>query len=277
MDLDWEYPGQKDRGSPPHDRERFTSLCQELSAAYKPNGLLVTAAVKAAVAATTISYEVKKISEALDFVNLMTYDMYGAWKDTTGHNSNTNPDARPHNVHLTVETWIAQGADPKKLVLGLASYGRTFRLADKCQWELGSPARGGGSAGRFTNSAGFLAYYEICNLKWENHVCTKSRKVHAPYGSFKGNFIGYDDQESIQYKIKNVMKKHGMKGYMFWALDLDDFSGQVCGQGRYPLMNAAKNAALGRSESIRKCKAVTDSCKPTPPPPTTQPLSLIHI
>lgn len=268
MDLDWEYPGEGgDRGSKPEDRERFTKLCQEISAAYKPHGLLVTAAVKAAVAATTISYEVKKISEALDFVNLMTYDMYGSWNKVAGHNSNTDPTARPHNVHLTVETWIAKGANPKKLVLGLASYGRTFKLAEKCQWELGSKTRGAGAGGRLTNQGGFLAYYEICKIKWENHVCTKSSKVHAPYGSVNGDFIGYDDRESIAYKINNVMKKHQMKGYMFWALDLDDFSGKVCEQGRYPLMNAAKKAASGNS-AYYSCKPVTDSCKPTPPPPT---------
>lgn len=31
---------------------------------------------------------------------------------------------------------------------------------------------------------------------------------------------------------------------MFWALDLDDFGGQFCGQGKYPLINAAKSVWL---------------------------------
>ena len=30
-------------------------------------------------------------------------------------------------------------------------------------------------------------------------------------------------------------------GIMFWALDLDDFNGQFCGQGKYPLINKAKS------------------------------------
>ena len=32
---------------------------------------------------------------------------------------------------------------------------------------------------------------------------------------------------------------------MFWALDFDDFNGQFCNQGKYPLVNAVKNALKG--------------------------------
>lgn len=28
---------------------------------------------------------------------------------------------------------------------------------------------------------------------------------------------------------------------MFWAIDLDDFSGRYCNQGRYPLINQVRN------------------------------------
>ena len=47
---------------------------------------------------------------------------------------------------------------------------------------------------------------------------------------------------------------------MFWAIDLDDFSGEHCGQGKYPLMNAVK-------------KYLTSGVQPppvtNPPPPVT--------
>jgi len=265
LDLDWEFPGETSRGSSPQDRQLFTSLCQELSAAYKPQGLMVTAAVKATVDATSVSYEVEEISEALDFINLMTYDLYASWDDYTGHNSNSNPDVFPHNVELTVKTWLAKGAKPNKLVLGLSAYGRSYRLADKCEWYLGSDARGAGQAGKYTNSAGFLAYYEVCNMKWDNHMCTQSSSANAPYGSVGNNFIAYDDQESIVYKVNNIMKKYEMRGYMFWPVDLDDFSGQVCNQGRYPLMNAAKGASMGPPIDLPNCRDI-DSCNTSPHP-----------
>ena len=33
----------------------------------------------------------------------------------------------------------------------------------------------------------------------------------------------------------------GLAGVMFWALDLDDFTGRFCNRGKYPLINRAVN------------------------------------
>ena len=267
MDLDWEFPAE--RGSPASDRQKFSMLCQELADAYHSKGLLVTAAVKASTSAIQRSYEVAKISRSLDFINLMTYDLYGSWDPKLGHHTNTNPGAEPHNVHKTVKAWLSAGASADKLVLGLGSYGRSFRLKNKCEYQVGATSIGKGQAGKYTREGGFLAYYEVCTMKFDNHVCTKESSVNAPYGNAGNLWVGYDDQESIVYKINNVMKRHNLKGYMFWALDLDDFTGTVCGQGRYPLMNAAKRASLGHVDSF-ECSSKKSCKNPSPSPPLPQ-------
>ena len=51
------------------------------------------------------------------------------------------------------------------------------------------------------------------------------------------------------------MKDRGFGGWMVWALDFDDFNGNFCDQGNYPLMKAI-NDELGVD---------------IPPPPPTQP------
>jgi chitinase len=49
-------------------------------------------------------------------------------------------------------------------------------------------------------------------------------------------------------------------GAMFWAMDLDDFSGKKCGEGKFPLINTAKDIVGGKEPSTR----------PSTRPPTTR-------
>lgn len=49
-------------------------------------------------------------------------------------------------------------------------------------------------------------------------------------------FIHLSSTQQIQW-----LKQSGFGGAMVWSLDLDDFSGTFCGQGRYPLINTIKS------------------------------------
>lgn len=56
------------------------------------------------------------------------------------------------------------GAPKDKLVVGTATYGRTFQLVSTAVHGFNAPSAGGGKAGEFTREAGFLSFYEICDL-----------------------------------------------------------------------------------------------------------------
>jgi len=88
---------------------------------------------------------------------------------------------------------------------------------------------------------GFLAYYEICNIKWVKHMCMSGSDAVAPYGTDGQDWVGYDDIESIVYKVNKVVRGKNLRGLMFWALDLDDFRGSCDGGVKYPLIKAASN------------------------------------
>ena len=88
LDLDWEYPvcWQVDcKAGPAADKVNFAAWVKELSAAFKPRGLLVTAAVSPSNKVMDAGYDIPALSKYLDYISVMTYDYHGQWDKKTGH------------------------------------------------------------------------------------------------------------------------------------------------------------------------------------------------
>lgn len=248
LDLDWEYP----QGA---DKSLFTALLRELRSSFSKNGFLLTAAVPASKDAIDNGYEIDLIAKELDWINLMAYDFHGAWNNYTGHNA---PLYEPkdnagtyYTVDFVVNYWLKKGMPSNKIILGLASYGRSFKLLDQTKYKRGDGAKGAGSPGFFTGEGGILSYYEICLKISEGAQKFWDDESKMPYAYLNDEWYSFDETRSLKQKI-DYLKAKKLGGAMIWSLDFDDFNGTYCNQGKYPLVSFVKNqlsSAMSKTSS----------------------------
>ncbi|CAF1147633.1 unnamed protein product, partial [Brachionus calyciflorus] len=205
LDVDWEFPIIK--------KVEFTKLLEELRIAFDSenklsnNRLELSIAVSGGQATIDTAYEVDKISQLVDFVNLMAYDFHGSWSSKTGFHSALYPKTgdttweNTLNADWSVNYWIKKGCPKEKLILGLAFYGRGF----KASGQVGSPSGGSSKAGFYTKEAGFLSYFEICQIiKKNNLVENYDSEFAVPSVQYGSEWIGYENQESIITKASYI-------------------------------------------------------------------------
>ncbi|KAK2163323.1 hypothetical protein NP493_1463g00000 [Ridgeia piscesae] len=242
MDLDFEYPGSS-------DKLKYTLMAKEMHAAFvaessslgKPR-LLLTAAVPAGKSAIDNGYEVAKIAQYFDWIGLMEYDLHSKRESITGANAPLFPRQgetgaqRELNVEWAANYWVSKGCPKSKLVIGMATYGRSFRLSNANNNGMGAAASGDPDDGTFTHEVGIYSYYDICQSFLSGGGTVNWHSEHrVPYASKGTNWVGYDNARSLKEKVA-WLKKEGFAGWMVWTLDFDD---SFCSSHTsYPLLKA---------------------------------------
>ncbi|XP_027144341.1 chitinase-3-like protein 1 [Larimichthys crocea] len=259
INLDWRYPGGA--GSVPQDKLGFTQLCKELKDAFETEGtetnrdrLFVAASVSAERATINASYEVEKIAMHLDFINVLTFDFRGPWENVIGHHSplfqgsKDTGDKIFSNTDSAMQYWHDQGAPTEKLNIGLAAYGRAFTLSSNSS-DVGAPASGPGEDGCYTSEDGFWASYETC-LYLEGVTVQVIPDQKVPYATTENQWVGFDNKDSIDTKV-NYLKTNNFGGAFVWSLDLADFTGQFCKEGKSPLISHLHTLLVPGNQDIK--------------------------
>ncbi|KAK7872126.1 hypothetical protein R5R35_005201 [Gryllus longicercus] len=241
LDLDWEYPTQRE--GRPQDKDNFVLLLKELRASLSAKGLELSVAVGADPNMLGVAYDAAGIAEHVDLVNLMAFDFYtAATSNITAPNAPLGSSFGAYSVERSVEQWLAAGVPAEKLVVGVPLYARTYTLADPARHGVGAPALGPGAPGAVTQEPGYLTIYELCMII-EDESWDLSEE-NGIYFAYKGDqWATYEPLTEIRKKAQYVVKK-GLAGVMVWPLESDDVSG-VCGHGSSPLLREL-NKGLGR-------------------------------
>ena len=71
-------------------RDNFAALLEEIRTEFDKSGAILTAAVPAANFRINEGYDVPRITRALHLINVMTYDMRGAWDGRADHHAPMN-------------------------------------------------------------------------------------------------------------------------------------------------------------------------------------------
>ena len=218
LDIDWEYPGLKERGGKRADYDNYVLMTKEIRGAFNraPEDFALSVAITGNTTKLEMGFDLAGLAEHIDFFNIMAYDLWGSWDPKQIAYSHT--DIRM--IDEAVE-YMSHFIQRSKLVMGLGSYARTYTLEDDDCLDLGCPFEGPGKAG-CEGTDGFLPYFEIADLvtKRKYDYVRFDDETESMVMVTDGNrLISYDNTVSFNRKLQYAEEMCFM-GQMLWAIDM---------------------------------------------------------
>lgn len=247
LEIIWKYPGYEKRGGKPQDKANFVLLLKELKEAFAAHPLYLTAAVPLEENYLDDGYDIATMQRHIDWFNVLAYDLRGTWNRFTDMHSilykrrGDSPYFQDLTISEGMKRLVRMGAPKKKLMLGIAYYGRSYQLRDATKNGVKARIIFGGrtEAGPYVGSDELKGYYEICqDIKSGGWTRVFDNEAKCPYAYREDQWVGYEDGESVANKMDFILRE-GYRGVMVFNNDLDDFRG-VCGP-KNPLMTVIFN------------------------------------
>lgn len=292
VDIDWRYPGTvrstdltssiKDEGAPhssPQDKANLDLLLEELRAALdqqeddlgREYELSVTLPPTAAL--ISAGYQIPSLFDIIDFANLMTFDMHGAWMNISGHQAAlyANPACPPiYSVDESVNYLLTGGASADQIVIGYSLQTAGWEQVTDDGGVAGLPGLFGTAALINKNSDRSLSYGALnqrpiwgtvgssfCGGIWDygamdllmtgypglTEYWDDTAKASYLYNPDTGAFFTHESIRSLQAKT-NYVKSKGMGGIagFYAAWDRSTATGK-----RDELTRTVKNGLFGSS------------------------------
>jgi len=232
IDIDWEFPvegGLKGNVERPEDKQNFTLLLAELRRELDAQGkrdnrhyeLTIAASARPAEIA---NLEVDRITPLLDFINVMTYDYH-----TGGSIAHFNAPlyAAPHDptpemtIDSTMRVFRNANVPAEKLLVGIPffsrAYGGVANVNGGFLQAAPTPPK------NWHDSDGDWRRLSVTRLRDPHYKRYWEATARVPwlYDASTGNWISYDDPESVRAKMDYV-RGQGFGGVVIWELGGDD-------------------------------------------------------
>ncbi|KAK8146893.1 hypothetical protein G3M48_002468 [Beauveria asiatica] len=237
VDLDWEYPGAPDipdiPSDDPHNGINYYKLLTMVKSELGSSKSVSFAAPSSYWYLK--AYPIQLMAKSLDYLVYMTYDLHGQWDYGNKWTSPGCPTGNCLRSHVNVTETIdalsmitKAGAPSGKVVVGVASYGRSFKMAaagcegPQCLFT-GSARQSNAAKGRCTDTAGYISNAEISEIISSGRATRQWKEVGS-------NMLVYDDTEWVSYmddNMKTLRSKfydmYNFAGTTDWAVDLQRF------------------------------------------------------
>jgi len=235
IDIDWEFPGYVRHNGTLQDKENFTLLLQTVKDSLQSLGkktgkeYQLSASLPAA-AGHLPDIEVDKITAILDYLNIMTYDLFGPWGKISNHNSALFAPQQGDSARCldgAFKLYHQQHSVPaEKINLGAAFYGHSYA---NCM-EIYSEHQGADTA-LFREEDG-INYSQIAEHSREFERRWDA-KAQAPYlvSAAHKILVSFDDEESIARKADYALRNNA-RGLILWPL-----MGDCLKDNRTPLLD----------------------------------------
>ncbi|WP_354640069.1 glycosyl hydrolase family 18 protein [Kitasatospora camelliae] len=305
FDVDWEYPGgggHTGNHSSPGDKQNFTLLMAEFRAQLDAQGkadgkTYATAAAVGAGQDKIMNVETDKLGPYLTFLDVMTYDMHGAWdaKGPTNHQaplySNPNDPMTPakpgngkYSVDAAIKAWtvgdpeygIKGGFPANKINMGIPFYYRGWTgVPAGANNGLFQSATGPATGGAMSGNVGGIRMYKELNGFVDNPAYTYWDDAAKTAYFYDGTtFWTGENERSIQAKI-DYAHCNGLGGSFAFSLYdlgtqtklLDKMAsatdGSAAGCPAAPSPTPTNSATPSQSASPTASASPTQSASPT--------------
>jgi chitinase len=237
VDLDWEPITNK-------DLKPFAKLVSALRAAL-PNGVLTAPVIPPTLTFPDVSPVYGQVAQDLDQINVMTYNMEGAyegWKSWHSSALDGATNETPSSVAVGVASFLAAGVPASKLGVGIGFFGDCWNAPVTGPRQTIGGANIVATDSELSSTTIASTYYDAASARFDDVAQVPYLTFAAPKGPRGCTYISYEDEKSIAAKGKWA-RDRGLGGAIVWTINQGHVRSGAPGQ-RDALLRSAR-AAFG--------------------------------